>query len=85
MENFKAGSYTFIDMKDYKEVASVNTRVEAEIINGYLKANGIVNSVITGDEGGAYPYPSSATTTGVKVMVPKKVYKQAVELLKKVK
>jgi len=70
-------------MKNLVVVKIFTTRLEAQIAAGMLEANGIKAFVTADDEGGAYPYPMSPTTTGVKLFVAEKDYKKAVSLFNK--
>jgi len=57
------------------------SRFEAEIAKGVLDVSNIKSFITADDEGGAYPYPMSPTTTGVKLLVQKDNYKEARMLL----
>lgn len=70
-------------MKDMIAVKTYNTRLEAQIVKGFLEANGIKSLVTGDDEGGMYPFPMQPNSTGVKVFVLKKDREEAVEILKK--
>jgi len=62
-------------------VRTFTSRFEAEIAKGVLDVSNIKSFITADDEGGAYPYPMSPTTTGVKLVVYKDNYKVAKMLL----
>ncbi len=68
-------------MKDMVAVKIFTSRFEAEIAKGVLDVSNIKSFITADDEGGAYPYPMSPTTTGVKLLVQKDNYKEARMLL----
>lgn len=67
-------------MKDSVVVHTFTSRMEAEIAKGLLEAHKINAAVVADDAGGMYPSLASAAE-GVQLVVGKKDYKRAAELL----
>lgn len=68
-------------MKNLLVVKIFTTRMEAQIAKGFLDAQDIDSFVTADDEGGAYPFPMSPSSTGVKLYVTQKDYEKAKALL----
>lgn len=68
-------------MQDMVTVKIFTSRFEAEIAKGVLSVSNIKSFITADDEGGAYPYPMSPSTTGVKLLVQKDNYELAISLL----
>ena len=62
-------------LKTYK------TRLEAEIVKGKLEAYKIKSIILGDDEGGMSPFPFQPSSTGIKLLINKKDYKKARDLL----
>lgn len=71
-------------MKDPVLIKTVERQYEADIINGFLHANGVEAFVIVHNESGSYPYPMTLPT-GIKIYVHAKDAKIASKLLKQIK
>ena len=69
-------------MKNPLSVKAVKTRLDAEVIKGFLSSNNIECFISADDEGGMTPFPFRISSTGVQIFVDKKDYEQAIKLLK---
>ena len=63
------------------DVRTYQTRSEAEVAKSLLDANNIFASVTADDEGGMTQFPFQVSPTGVKLMVDKKDFDKASQLL----
>lgn len=53
----------------YVVFKTFTTRVEAEVVKGYLEAHSIKSDVTADDEGGGSPFPFQPSNTGVKLLI----------------
>jgi hypothetical protein len=67
-------------MSSWITIESYKSRIEAELIKGYLNTNGIPSIIFADDAGGVRPFPLSYSF-GVVLKVQKKDLDKARELL----
>lgn len=72
-------------MEDLVIAKTFNTRMEAEIAQGLLGANGIESILQADDEGGMAPFPFKPTSKGARLLVKKSDFQKVKNLLKNVK
>lgn len=61
-------------------VKTCNTRLEAEVVKGFLNSHNIKALILADDEGGVQPYPFM-TTNGVRIVVNENDEQRATEIL----
>jgi len=66
--------------KRLKLIKTLSTRIEAEIIKGFLKSNDIESEIISDDANQSYP--SLSNVRGVNIFVEEDTYEKAQNILK---
>jgi hypothetical protein len=66
-------------------IKTVQTRLEAEVVKGFLETHGITVFITADDKGGASPFPLAPTVTGVHIFVKESDVSNAKKLLQSVK
>lgn len=66
-------------MSDLKIIKIFGSRIEAEIVRGFLLSNGI-NAIIISDDAGSM-YPAQDIVNGVRLLVGEHDFREAEELL----
>ncbi|MBI3577222.1 hypothetical protein HY086_04250 [Candidatus Gottesmanbacteria bacterium] len=69
-------------MNSLASVKSYSTRIDAEVDRGYLESQNIQAFVTADDEGGMAPFLIQSTKYGVQLMVSKRNFNKAKNLLK---
>lgn len=68
-----------IGMENLKKIKTFSSRINAEIVKGFLESNGIGSYIFSDDAGNMYP--SADLVSGVRLFVTKKDFTTAKEML----